>query len=84
MPITTSGGRKLADGIFGSETTRVVRQFQTLNGLQADGIVGRQTLQVLEQLIGIFISENQADFITTTNLPPGFANSYHRTSRRPI
>lgn len=33
-----------ADGVFGSGTERAVRQWQTANGLVADGIVGSKTL----------------------------------------
>ena len=51
MPITTHHGGSLADGIFGHETTGVVKQFQTANGLAVDGIVGRKTLAKLDELI---------------------------------
>jgi peptidoglycan hydrolase-like protein with peptidoglycan-binding domain len=35
------------DGIFGLHTTAAVRAFQQAQGLQVDGIVGRQTWQRL-------------------------------------
>lgn len=46
MPVSTANGEP--DGIFGNETERVVRQFQSDNELSADGIAGRQTLGELD------------------------------------
>ena len=40
------------DGIFGAETENAVRQFQTENGLSADGIVGRNTWSALLSSVG--------------------------------
>jgi peptidoglycan hydrolase-like protein with peptidoglycan-binding domain len=37
-----------ADGIFGADTEAVVLNFQTQNGLNADGIVGPKTRNALE------------------------------------
>jgi peptidoglycan hydrolase-like protein with peptidoglycan-binding domain len=51
MPLTTNNRRSLTDGIFGAETVRVVIQFQKTFGLVADGVVGRQTLAKLDELI---------------------------------
>jgi len=42
-----------ADGIFGSETNTTVHEFQVDHGLvYKDGIVGRETLQTMDQLLG--------------------------------
>ena len=38
-----------ADGIFGPITTRAVREYQLLNGLVVDGIVGRRTWESVHQ-----------------------------------
>lgn len=51
MPRSTAGGSALPDGIFGAETHAAVLNFQRLNGLMADGIVGTQTLQRLDMLL---------------------------------
>lgn len=39
------------DGIFGSETAKVVRKFQADNGLKADGLAGKMTLGRLDALM---------------------------------
>ncbi|MFS8038195.1 peptidoglycan-binding domain-containing protein [Xanthobacter sp. AM11] len=40
-----------ADGIFGSETQAAVTAFQADMGLEKDGVAGRLTLAVLDELI---------------------------------
>jgi len=59
MPLTTAGGQKLPDGIFGVETARVVRLFQATKALAVDGVIGPNTLAKLEQCI-IELTERQA------------------------
>lgn len=39
-----------ADGLFGAQTAKAVREFQKANGLAVDGIVGAQTLGTLDKL----------------------------------
>lgn len=51
LPVSTSEQSKVPDGIFGSETAKAVRQFQQENGLVADGVPGRNTLERLDQLV---------------------------------
>jgi len=48
MPISLRSGAP--DGIYGAETRAVVRQFQERRGLRPDGIVGRETLSLLDKL----------------------------------
>lgn len=79
MPITTANGTKLADGIFGSETARVVRQFQTINGLDVDGVVGRQTMGRLEQLIAIYFAQKKTQQLFEANLPGSMSPTSHQT-----
>ena len=40
------------DGVFGPETERAVRAFQTENGIGVDGVVGRNTWQTLFNSVG--------------------------------
>lgn len=45
-----SVGPSGADGIFGADTEKAVKQFQEENGLKADGIVGEKTMEKLLKL----------------------------------
>jgi len=49
MPGSTKPSGEM-DGGFAAETLSVIKQFQAENGLEVDGIVGRQTLAMLDQL----------------------------------
>jgi len=62
MPRSTRGGVSLPDGIYGSETAATISSFQGANGLQADGVAGRQTLARLEDLIIVASAAEQAKF----------------------
>src|SRR5262249_8106158 len=48
MPVSTMKGSP--DGIFGAETQKVTRAFQTKNKLSPDGIVGHDTMAKLDEL----------------------------------
>lgn len=50
FPQSMMGGR--LDGIYGSETTQKVAQFQRAQGMLADGVAGKYTLERLDALIG--------------------------------
>src|SRR5262245_40494337 len=80
MPLTTNGGTKLPDGIFGAETAQVVRAFQQQNGLSADGIVGRDTMRKLEQLTATLVLANKAQFAAIPATSPQ-SPTEHRTLR---
>jgi peptidoglycan hydrolase-like protein with peptidoglycan-binding domain len=62
MPRSTRGGDSLPDGIYGAETAATVKSFQGVNGLQADGVAGRQTLGRLEDLLIVASEAEQAKF----------------------
>ncbi|HZB46330.1 MAG TPA: peptidoglycan-binding domain-containing protein, partial [Pyrinomonadaceae bacterium] len=49
MPVSTKPDGEM-DGIFGDETFRTVQMFQRKHELADDGIVGRDTLRVLDRL----------------------------------
>ena len=53
MPRSTNNGHSLTDGRFGPETERVVKEFQKRSGLVADGVVGQQTMAMLDKMISI-------------------------------
>ncbi|MEM6403770.1 MAG: peptidoglycan-binding protein [Cyanobacteria bacterium P01_D01_bin.116] len=41
------------DGVFGSNTEKAVKQFQTNNNLSSDGVVGPQTWAALNEFLGV-------------------------------
>ncbi len=51
MPASTGASGSLPDGVFGSETARVVSDFQRRFGLQVDGEAGTETLTQLDRSI---------------------------------
>jgi len=51
MPLTTRNQTIYPDGIFGKETEDRTKQFQRENGLRADGIVGKNTLRILDSIV---------------------------------
>lgn len=51
FPMPRSIKKGVADGIFGSETDSVVKQFQQQVGLKADGIVGPRTLGAFDDIV---------------------------------
>lgn len=76
MPKSKGQGQPLPDGVFGSETARTVRDFQGQQGLQQDGVAGRNTLGRLDALmaaseeaeLGALALRSLRDFITTARL----------------
>ena len=52
------------DGIYGTQTVNAVKYFQRKNGLQVDGIAGKQTLAAM----GIFTSSGSSSSSSSNNL----------------
>ena len=50
-----------ADGIFGCNTEKIVKQYQQSNGLTPDGIVGQRTWDIL---LGTSVNKDSADIYT--------------------
>lgn len=57
----------LMDGVFGAETTRVVKEFQGQQGLKPDEIVGRQTLSKLDAIFEALVQNETADLTGDMN-----------------
>ncbi len=60
MAVSTGNGAKRADGVYGPETAKTVRDFQSGAGLSADGIAGRDTLTRLDQIVATEEGQRQA------------------------
>ena len=71
MPISTGGGKKLPDGIFGRETAATVKAFQRAHGLAPDEMVGPKTLAKLEDLLIADAARANAILVADMNKPPG-------------
>jgi murein L,D-transpeptidase YcbB/YkuD len=74
MPVTSGFGRRRPDGIFGPETARVVSDFQTISGLKRDGIVGRETLARMEDMIETHSTVQRVQFAAQGTRPFGRRN----------
>jgi peptidoglycan hydrolase-like protein with peptidoglycan-binding domain len=68
MPISTRATGFL-DGIYGDETVAVVTMFQARNGLQRDGVAGKNTLRRLDALITEREAKARAEFIADLDRP---------------
>ena len=82
LPISTANGRKLADGVYGPETAKTARNFQAAFGLTVDGVVGRQTLQKLSDLITDLVTAQKTSVALETAFPRGRRPANERTLRR--
>lgn len=76
MPITTAQRTKRPDGIYGDETAKTVRTFQEQQGLDRDGIAGRQTLHRLDEM-------EQRRLQALLMIPPDMRN-WSVTTARPL
>lgn len=59
MPLSTRK-RGLPDGIYGNETSSVVRKFQVQEHLFTDGITGAETLGRLDQILLLIEAQERA------------------------
>ena len=70
MPKSTQSGSP--DGIYGGETQATVQAFQRANGLTADGIAGRDTLNRLDQIFEAQDTEARVSEIADARTPLPF------------
>lgn len=47
--LTENGKKQISDGIYGPITKAAVKEYQEMNGLVKDGIIGKNTITVLEK-----------------------------------
>lgn len=66
MPITFKDGD--ADGIFGDETLATVKQFQSDQNIDDNGVVGRETLRRLDELFSASITLKSIQFTSDHGL----------------
>ncbi len=53
MPISTANGTKAPDGVYGQETGKALKRFQSDNQLTVDGVAGKMTLTRLDELLNL-------------------------------
>jgi peptidoglycan hydrolase-like protein with peptidoglycan-binding domain len=51
LPRSTKNGTAPPDGVFGTETLQMIKGLQFRQGIQRDGVIGRQTLGELDSLL---------------------------------
>lgn len=68
MPASTRSPGTM-DGIFGAETERTVKAFQTANGLTVDGVAGRQTLGRLDSIYAAREASERAKLTAEIHAP---------------
>lgn len=70
LALSAAGFRVETDGIFGAGTASAVRRFQAQHGVMADGVIGLQTAQLLDQPHEALVAAAAAVAVPT---PPGAA-----------
>lgn len=64
--LNAAGWSIAADNEYGPATTKAVKQFQSLYGLEADGIVGNNTLNTLKAVYAIVQNGFDANYYSST------------------
>lgn len=60
MPISSANGTKAPDGVYGQETGKALKRFQSDNQLAVDGIAGKMTLTRLDDILNRQANYNAA------------------------